>query len=102
MPMELTILLGVCAYGALWSIAAGQSGALLQLHRMFWDAFLFAGSVAVLPMPDGFNVWFRPGRQQICLLKISRVLNRPERAGRVHSIRQPLSGSVITAMTTNL
>lgn len=62
MAIELQILLGISAYGALQGLIAGHFNKLQQVHRNFSEtAFLFMFAVLFLSVVDGFGAWSQKG-----------------------------------------
>jgi uncharacterized MAPEG superfamily protein len=62
MPIELSVLLGVCVYGAIQALLTGPVPALQQIHRNFSETFyLFAVCVLALHALDAFGAWSQKG-----------------------------------------
>lgn len=62
MDIELQILMGVSAYGALQGLIASHFAGLQQIHRNFSEtAFLFVAIVLFLSAADGFGSWSQKG-----------------------------------------
>lgn len=58
MTVELIVLMGACAYGAVQAFVTSRSEMLQQIHRNFSETFyLFGAGVLALQMLDGFGAW---------------------------------------------
>ena len=85
MQIEVTILLGVCCYGAVQALLMGSFAGVLQIHRNFSEtSYLFAVSVLGLSFINGFGPWslkgaaaYAAGRALYVLLSVAPL--RPYR-----------------------
>lgn len=81
MAIELQILFGVCAYGAVQGLIAGRFKWAEQVHRNFSETvFVFVLPILCLASADGFGSWsfkgacaYAAGRGLYLLLSIRRL-----------------------------